>query len=109
MFFFGAEDGRGDGHVTGVQTCALPISGGLPTKLRQIFLPISPAHRRELVGAPNPTPPKLDWECTPTHAPAPGLVAQIGGASCRERGQISVAEALVYTDWRGCGRRGRRG
>src|SRR5690625_6842821 len=24
--FFQAEDGRRDGHVTGVQTCALPIS-----------------------------------------------------------------------------------
>src|SRR5690625_6307266 len=28
LFFFQAEDGIRDGHVTGVQTCALPISGG---------------------------------------------------------------------------------
>src|SRR5690625_7195886 len=28
-FFFQAEDGIRDGHVTGVQTCALPISGHL--------------------------------------------------------------------------------
>src|SRR5690625_7880545 len=27
-FFFQAEDGIRDGHVTGVQTCALPIFGG---------------------------------------------------------------------------------
>src|SRR5690625_6284510 len=27
-FFFQAEDGIRDGHVTGVQTCALPIDGG---------------------------------------------------------------------------------
>src|SRR5690625_7340881 len=27
IFFFQAEDGIRDGHVTGVQTCALPISG----------------------------------------------------------------------------------
>src|SRR5207253_5580022 len=27
-FFFQAEDGIRDGHVTGVQTCALPISSG---------------------------------------------------------------------------------
>src|SRR5439155_2456842 len=27
-FFFQAEDGIRDGHVTGVQTCALPISAG---------------------------------------------------------------------------------
>src|SRR5690625_1684353 len=29
FFFFQAEDGIRDGHVTGVQTCALPISYGL--------------------------------------------------------------------------------
>src|SRR5690625_5539804 len=27
VFFFQAEDGIRDGHVTGVQTCALPICG----------------------------------------------------------------------------------
>src|SRR5439155_10716787 len=27
FFFFQAEDGIRDGHVTGVQTCALPICG----------------------------------------------------------------------------------
>src|SRR5579885_2077644 len=30
FFFFQAEDGIRDRNVTGVQTCALPISGGLP-------------------------------------------------------------------------------
>src|SRR5437870_6343823 len=37
-FFFQAEDGIRDGHVTGVQTCALPISdvaGGIPSCMRQ--------------------------------------------------------------------------
>src|SRR5207253_7389904 len=29
FFFFQAEDGIRDGHVTGVQTCALPISSHL--------------------------------------------------------------------------------
>src|SRR5690625_6406264 len=29
IFFFQAEDGIRDGHVTGVQTCALPIYGGV--------------------------------------------------------------------------------
>src|SRR6266702_7737718 len=29
FFFFQAEDGIRDGHVTGVQTCALPIFGRL--------------------------------------------------------------------------------
>src|SRR5690625_7021041 len=30
FFFFQAEDGIRDGHVTGVQTCALPISSSAP-------------------------------------------------------------------------------
>src|SRR5207253_4677625 len=30
FFFFQAEDGIRDGHVTGVQTCALPISWAAP-------------------------------------------------------------------------------
>src|SRR6266581_7852814 len=30
FFFFQAEDGIRDGRVTGVQTCALPISAGPP-------------------------------------------------------------------------------
>src|SRR5690606_39819741 len=36
FFFFQAEDGIRDFHVTGVQTCALPIYGlaGLPLTLR---------------------------------------------------------------------------
>src|SRR5437870_11320241 len=45
-FFFQAEDGIRDGHVTGVQTCALPISSPpVPLSLRErgydasIFVP----------------------------------------------------------------------
>src|SRR5690625_6562467 len=34
FFFFQAEDGIRDGHVTGVQTCALPIS--LPSTLNRM-------------------------------------------------------------------------
>src|SRR5438876_5180541 len=37
VFFFQAEDGIRDGRVTGVQTCALPISFGAPVhSLRDI-------------------------------------------------------------------------
>src|SRR5690625_7319641 len=38
MFFFQAEDGIRDGHVTGVQTCALPISR----------LVVEPGHKERL-------------------------------------------------------------
>src|SRR5690606_39534340 len=34
-FFFQAEDGIRDFHVTGVQTCALPIFLGNPQKIRE--------------------------------------------------------------------------
>src|SRR5690625_5537102 len=34
MFFFQAEDGIRDGHVTGVQTCALPIYEGTGNRLK---------------------------------------------------------------------------
>src|SRR5207302_5330546 len=39
-FFFQAEDGIRDFHVTGVQTCALPICGEVSLDLR----------RRQLIG-----------------------------------------------------------
>src|SRR5437870_10643296 len=35
FFFFQAEDGIRDGHVTGVQTCALPILNRTATRLAQ--------------------------------------------------------------------------
>src|SRR6266508_5724352 len=34
FFFFQAEDGIRDGHVTGVQTCALPISSLVASSYR---------------------------------------------------------------------------
>src|SRR5207253_7997480 len=39
LFFFQAEDGIRDGHVTGVQTCALPI---LELRLRALLAPPGP-------------------------------------------------------------------
>src|SRR5690625_2747874 len=44
FFFFQAEDGIRDGHVTGVQTCALPISDD--DLLSQARSPLSSALRR---------------------------------------------------------------
>src|SRR6266508_6240792 len=37
FFFFQAEDGIRDGHVTGVQTCALPISSTGTWYVRGLF------------------------------------------------------------------------
>src|SRR5690606_40814374 len=48
LFFFQAEDGIRDFHVTGVQTCALPISGcraGRPVDRRTAAVQRGPAQR----------------------------------------------------------------
>src|SRR6266702_8408472 len=49
VFFFQAEDGIRDGHVTGVQTCALPIYLGLilekASKKLDIRYPVSDGGR----------------------------------------------------------------
>src|SRR2546426_11605483 len=81
FFFFQAEDGIRDYKVTGVQTCALPISlwpmrsgelgRGSPT-------PIGPSARSSSSGPPESGRPS--WHAR----------SQIGRASCRERGEISV-------------------
>src|SRR5437660_8610166 len=44
IFFFQAEDGIRDGHVTGVQTCALPIS-------LNVWMRILPAQRGMIAAA----------------------------------------------------------
>src|SRR4051794_41936279 len=84
-FFFQAEDGIRDGRVTGVQTCALPISReqqddddrrGHRGDHRPPAADRDTAGRRAGVG--------LGWGTT-----------QIGRASCRERVEISgVAVSL---------------
>src|SRR6266487_5987462 len=43
FFFFQAEDGIRDGRVTGVQTCALPISSGLVSTIGRTLGCILPA------------------------------------------------------------------
>src|SRR5205823_8021482 len=97
-----AEDGIRDKLVTGVQTCALPISGmtaGAATKNGTIGLvvayPIPEVIRHTnafALGAQAMHPGvkvKLVW----THSwfdPAKEKRAEIGRASCRERGSIRV-------------------
>src|SRR5690606_40366472 len=45
LFFFQAEDGIRDFHVTGVQTCALPISSGKAFTTSSVLTPHSAAMR----------------------------------------------------------------
>src|SRR5256885_13206611 len=91
VFFFQAEDGIRDYKVTGVQTCALPISGGDRVG-RQGFPSAGGPVRR----APQPRPWRSGGggrtlggriECDGTAGRGP---AKIGRASCRGRVEISV-------------------
>src|SRR5439155_17330397 len=59
VFFFQAEDGIRDGHVTGVQTCALPI-------WPRGFVHRSPPRRMAVAGR--------SLGAVPEHARAPGGV-----------------------------------
>src|SRR5437660_6807224 len=102
FFFFQAEDGIRDGHVTGVQTCALPILKLIPLVKRVKNLcalrPRAPPR-----GGPRPRregglgATRLGGKGGPSTGFALGafaeqgeLLAEIGRASCRERGWISV-------------------
>src|SRR5207249_9148259 len=88
FFFFQAEDGIRDRNVTGVQTCALPISGRparrcwatSTTRPRNTSASRRPA--RPGVSATSAT--ASDWR-----------QIEIGRASCRERVEISVGGGAV--------------
>src|SRR3989442_12914845 len=87
VFFFQAEDGIRDADVTGVQTCALPISDARnlhrPAQSRscRCRLRASAGVRLEhavILGRPR------------TGRLADARRTEIGRGSCRERGEISV-------------------
>src|SRR5947209_17970158 len=50
FFFFQAEDGIRDIGVTGVQTCALPISGALIPEFTKVFVSTTSRHVREVTN-----------------------------------------------------------
>src|SRR5690625_7452429 len=107
FFFFQAEDGIRDGHVTGVQTCALPISPARPPvpaappagSCRHWDLPRAsrardcPLRRSQsysslslpILAAPSSVRSR-DFGIVALAAPGRGLRRpEIGRASCRER------------------------
>src|SRR5436309_15446002 len=94
FFFFQAEDGIRDFHVTGVQTCALPIY------LLQTILEVDPRagdriylqNRLEQVNGRGPTGKII----------APDNVVEfreIGRASCRERVRTAAPSVCRRTLW----------
>src|SRR5437763_11601054 len=101
FFFFQAEDGIRDTSVTGVQTCALPISGGTPTRsCRRRGRPTPEGadapnadgreKKRHGVGDEGqPNAGRYQGTCKRRAACVTGRLGQIGRASCRERGEES--------------------
>src|SRR5260221_10635813 len=91
FFFFQAEDGIRDHCVTGVQTCALPISD----QLVRFFRPHAAPLNRVIEGlnrGGTAAAIRAARALGPAPAGAPRIdePAGIGRASCRERGEISV-------------------
>src|SRR5207253_7760768 len=104
-FFFQAEDGIRDGHVTGVQTCALPISApslaGTDTANPIGSILSATMMLRDAFGLTL----EADWvEQSLTRVLSGGYRTpdKIGRASCRER------VCLPQCDVRMIGRRRRR-
>src|SRR5690606_40619246 len=103
--FFQAEDGIRDLHVTGVQTCALPILG-------YVQINAAAGQQRPKQAGPSAAPPATPRAgaaqtrhsgAIPPATPAPAVPAtdagrhpaEIGRASGRERGVISAAPLLT--------------
>src|SRR5439155_13008981 len=97
LFFFQAEDGIRDGHVTGVQTCALPISTRWGLKVRSPTTPpaTEPSAPSESPAVPAPT--EKPAEPAPPAEPKPESNESSGscdgrseerrvGKECRARG-----------------------
>src|SRR5690606_40505715 len=94
LFFFQAEDGIRDFHVTGVQTCALPISRETARKSRCTD---DSGGMRNSATSRSSKPTRAT--SMPVRRPASwiALIApiEIGRASCREGVEITVG-AGVY-------------
>src|SRR5690606_39524798 len=85
VFFFEAEDGIRDFHVTGVQTCALPICRIKPGPTPATEM--SGDSGRPGTAASTAATPSVQQLLQPDLKHA--LQAQIGRASCRERVYIA--------------------
>src|SRR5207244_6117378 len=89
LFFFQAEDGIRDDLVTGVQTCALPISTGTCSKVAPIMDTLSNA-RGIGTSATSGTPWGFPFRRSRARS---ALIStrstEIGRASCRERERVS--------------------
>src|SRR5690606_39293691 len=96
FFFFQAEDGIRDFHVTGVQTCALPIlqASGMGQLIAASVsgAPESGSAAGALASLAGSPPPRKSGKPILARNPfdsVTGPLDEIGRASCRERVQMS--------------------
>src|SRR3712207_7897706 len=98
FFFFQAEDGIRDIGVTGVQTCALPIFEVPDSSTTDIEATEDLARFTLAARLPQGSSVRLikflsyGWSSRRSAA-----ALQIGRASCRERGEISVVAVSLKT------------
>src|SRR5256885_8034022 len=87
FFFFQAEDGIRDYKVTGVQTCALPISTGKSAPILRRSIGTRASLLRRKIGADFPVAAneRLRVGSMAQWAAAGSDAIEIGRASCRER------------------------
>src|SRR5690606_41199686 len=97
-FFCHGEDGIRDFHVTGVQTCALPILFDAEWYREQLSAPLppgtAPVEHYVTVGSTTDISPNpcfdTEWYRQSPLTPQRLDVAQIGRASWRERGELAA-------------------
>src|SRR5439155_4094499 len=81
FFFFQAEDGIRDGHVTGVQTCALPIfTRGSPASWQRYWAARSSSRPSPALGARR-RPPRAASPPAGAALPAPEVARPLGPAA----------------------------
>src|SRR5437762_3793743 len=94
FFLFRAEDSIRDTSVTGVQTCALPISIRRSTTLRTRRCVLCSLGVLVTITVSEPVQ-QLTGHDRRTVDPAGVTLVEIGRASCRERGTIAGLGGIV--------------
>src|SRR6266478_1230237 len=97
FFFFQAEDGIRDLTVTGVQTCALPISGKAKACIVLFLMGGPPQHS---TWDPKPdAPPEIRGEFKPIATNVPGLqICELMPQTARVADKICVLRAVSSND-----------
>src|SRR6266511_732114 len=95
FFFFQAEDGIRDFHVTGVQTCALPIcyDGGWAEYVRRREERATPP------PAPEPKPRKAKAKPIPVQKQRPSELEQLESEIAAREEALSGLERKLADDW----------